>query len=337
VQLDLFQETRDQLDVDAALRSGGAQIASSAELPDSPVRPQPARDALLAAILGLLLGLGLVFLAEFLDDTISDAGDVVRYGAGLTVLAEIPIAPGRRDRNATRIVTIDEPRSAVAEAYRALRTGLQVGSLKRPLRTVLVTSPMASEGKTTTAVNLAVTMARAGQRVALVDLDLRRPRLAQLCGIDQPLGLTSVLLGDATLSEATADLALGDGIPPVLVIPPGPVPTNPSELIGERRLEELLVALRSVADIVIIDSPPLVPVTDSLVLSRHVDGVLLVIGAGRTRRQHLTRSVELLHRAEAPILGAVLNGARATEHDDLYGPRPGLGRGRARGSYLAPV
>jgi polysaccharide biosynthesis transport protein len=336
-QLELFRQKLDQVQVDAALKSGGAQLVAKAEVPDSPVKPQPIRDAVLAAILGVLLGVGLAFLAEYLDDKINVPEDVARYGHGLTVLAEIPVVNGWRDRRTTRIVAIDDPNSSVAEAYRSLRTSLQIISLRRPIQTLLVTSPMASEGKTTTAVNLGVTMARAGRRVVMVDLDLRRPRLASFCGVEQTIGFTSVLVGDAPLSEALVEITIGNGLPPLQILPAGPVPPNPSELVGATRVAELLVSLQSVADLVIIDSPPLIPVTDSLVLSGRVDGVMLVVGAGQTRRRHLTRAVELLQQAEAPVLGTVLNATSAQHRGYGYGYGYGQDRGRSRGSSPTSV
>jgi len=318
-QYNLFKQQLDQIQVNAAVQSGGAQVAATAVVPSSPVKPQPIRDALLAGVLGLLLGVGLAFLAEYLDDKINTTDDVGRYGHGLTVLAEVPAVSGWRDRKATRVVSIQDSNSSAAEAYRSLRTSLQIIGLRRPIQTILVTSPMTSEGKTTTAVNLAVTMARAGRRVVLVDLDLRRPRLDRFFDLDREPGITSVLVGDAPLSEALAAIAVADGVPPVQLLTSGPIPPNPSELMGTARLSELLASMQSFADLVIIDSPPLIPVTDALVLCGRVDGVLLVVGAGQTRRRHLGRSAELLQQTEAPVLGAVLNATTAQHHRYGYG------------------
>lgn len=318
-QYDTFKQQLDQIQVNAAVQSGGAQVVAQAQVPTSPVKPQPIRDVALAGMLGLLLGVGLAFLAEYLDDKINTTDDVGRYGHGLPVLAEVPAVSGWRDRKTTRVVSIQEPNSSAAEAYRSLRTSLQIIGLRRPAQTILVTSPVAAEGKTTTAVNLAVTMARAGRRVVLVDLDLRRPRLDQFFGLDRELGFTSVLVGDAPLSEALAPIWVADGVPYVQVLTSGPIPPNPSELMGTARVSELLASMQSFADLVIIDSPPLIPVTDALVLSGRVDGVLLVVGAGQTRRRHLGRAAELLQQTEAPILGAVLNATTAQHRGYGYG------------------
>jgi non-specific protein-tyrosine kinase len=188
---------------------------------------------------------------------------------------------------------------------------------------------MASEGKSTTAVNLGVTMARAGRRVVLVDLDLRRPRMGDFFDLEDGPGFTSVLVGDAPLSEALVAVEVATGVPPLQLLTSGPVPPNPSELMGASRVSELLIGLQSIADLVIIDSPPLIPVTDALVLSGRVDGVLLVVAAGQTRRRHLGRAVELLQQAEAPLLGAVLN-ATSTQHR-RYGYGYGYGSPYAYG------
>jgi capsular exopolysaccharide synthesis family protein len=318
-QYELFKQKLDQVQVDAALKSGGAQVVAKAQVPTSPVKPQPIRDAALAGVLGLLLGIGLAFLAEYLDDKIYVPEDVARYGHGLTVLAEVPNIGGWRDRKAARVVSVDNPNSAGAEAYRSLRTGLQIIGLRRPIQMLLVTSLMVADGKSTTVVNLGVTMARAGRRVVIVDLDLRRPRLGDFFDLEDVPGFTSVLVGDAPLSEALVEIDVAPGVPPLQLLTSGPVPPNPSELLGATRAVELLASLESVADLVIVDSPPLIPVTDALVLSGRADGVLLVVAAGQTRRRHLGRAVELLQQAEAPLLGAVLNATTAQHRRYGYG------------------
>jgi succinoglycan biosynthesis transport protein ExoP len=306
-QVQLYRDKLGEVQVDAALRTGGAQVVQLATLPSTPVRPDPIRDGALALAFGLILGIALAFLADFIDDKINVPDDIARYGDGLTVLAEIPVIPGRR--RSTRVIALEDPGGVPAEAYRSLRTSLQIIALRRPLQSVLITSPIAAEGKTTTAVNLGVTIARAGRSVVVVDLDFRRPRLAEFFDLPRDIGLSSVLVGDVPLSGALHDVSIADGALPLRLLASGPAPSNPSELIGTARMSEMLASLQSYADLVIIDSPPLLPVTDALVLSNRVDGVLLVVGAGQTRRRHLQRAVELLGQAEAPVLGAVLNSA----------------------------
>ena len=317
-QYQLLKDKLDQVQVDASLGRGGARVVAPATTPASPVSPQPLRDAVVALVVGLMLGIVLAFMLEFLDDKTHTAEDVARYGDGLTVLAEVPAVPGWRNRKATRVVALEDPMSPAAESYRALRTSLQIIGLRRRVQTILVTSPMAAEGKTTTAANLGVTLARAGRRVVLVDLDLRRPRLERFFGLDNSVGVTSVLVGDTPLSETLHQVEVAEGVPPLQVLGSGPVPSNPSEVLGAGQISELLASLQAFADLVIIDAPPLLPVTDALVLSNRVDGVLLIVAADTTRRRHLGRAVDLLHRAEAPVLGAVLNNA-SRDHRRGYG------------------
>jgi non-specific protein-tyrosine kinase len=301
-----YQDRLNRLGDDADLRANsGARVISEAGLPSTPIKPTPTHDALLGFALGLVLGLGLAFLTEFLDDKIKTTEDVARYGKGLQVIAEIPRIA--RERNGRRLVALDDPASGAAEAYRALRTSLRLIGLKQPIQTLLVTSPMASEGKTTLVSNLGVTMARAGLRVVVVDLDLRRAQLAPLLGAPNDFGVMSVLLGEVSLAEALYEVPISQGVPKLRLLPAGPLPPNPSEIMGTARMAELIASLKSVADVVILDTPPLVPVTDALVLSGRVDGVVLVASAGSTRRRHLSRATEYLEQADAPIIGAVLN------------------------------
>lgn len=297
-----------QLQLDESLiTQNGATVVDLAGLPTSPIKPEPKRDALLGFALGLVLGLGLAFLYEFLDDKIKTQEDVARYSHGLTVLAEIPTIS--KEKQGRRLVALDEPSSGAAEAYRSLRTSLRLLSLRKPIQTLLVTSSMAGEGKTTTSANLGVTLARSGLRVIIVDLDLRRASLAPLFGGDNDIGLMSVLMGETTLAEAMYEVPIAAGVPPLRFLPAGPIPPNPSEIMGTSRMAEVISNLRASADFVIIDSPPIVPVTDAVVLSSRVDAVLLVIQAGKTRRRHLVKSADLLQQADAPMLGAVMNGA----------------------------
>ncbi|MFN8035821.1 MAG: polysaccharide biosynthesis tyrosine autokinase [Acidimicrobiia bacterium] len=342
----VFKQKADQVQVDAALRSGGAQVITKAELPTSPVTPKPVRNGILALVLGLMLGLGLAFLREHLDDTVKTPDDLERFAPGVPFLGEIPAVGDRRSRERVAVIALDQPTSHVSEAYRALRTSVQIVGLRQPVRTLLVTSPAASEGKTTTVTNLGITLAKAGKHVTLVDLDLRRPRLTEAFGVPNDTGFVSVLIGDAPLSTAAHDVDVSLGAP-LQVLGTGPVPPNPAELLGTDRVAELLGSLCRTADTVLIDSPPLLPVTDALVLSRRVDGVVLVVSAGTTRGKHLARAVEQLQSAEAPLIGMVLNGVSHrtghnrgygygygyghTPHVDLTAPEPASGRNEPAG------
>jgi capsular exopolysaccharide synthesis family protein len=310
LQSDLLQtnQTISQQQLNQSLiTQNGATVVDLAGLPSSPIKPDPKRDAILGFALGLVLGFGLAFLYEFLDDKIKTQEDVARYGHGLTVLAEIPTIS--KEKMGRRLVALDDPSSGAAEAYRSLRTSLRLLSLRKPIQTLLVTSSMAGEGKTTTSANLGVTLARSGLRVIIVDLDLRRASLAPLFGGDNDVGLMTVLVGETTLADAMYEVPIAAGVPPLRFLPAGPIPPNPSEIMGTARMAEVINNLRASADFVIIDSPPIVPVTDAVVLSSRVDAVMMVIQAGKTRRRHLSKSSDLLDQADAPMIGAVMNGA----------------------------
>jgi capsular exopolysaccharide synthesis family protein len=201
------------------------------------------------------------------------------------------------------LVTVTNPRLPVAEAYRTLRTNLEFASLERPLRTLLVTSPGPEEDKSVVLANLAVVIAQAGKRVILVDGDLRRPRQHELFGLSNAVGLSTVLRGEASVALPLAD----GGVAGLSVLPSGPLPLNPAELLASRRMSELIATLSDQADMVLFDAPPVVAVTDAAILAGQVDGVLLVIHARQTRREHAQRAKDLLEKVHARLLGAVLN------------------------------
>lgn len=204
------------------------------------------------------------------------------------------------------LITHSHPRSAVAEAYRQLRTNIQFASLDRPLHTLLVTSTGPEEGKSTTLANLAITLAQTGSSVILVDCDLRRPSLHELFGVASTPGLTNLVL-DSPHQEIPL---LESGVPSLRLLPSGPLPPNPSELLGSQRMGEIIQQLKSQADYVLFDSPPIVAVTDAAVLATKSDGVLLVIRAGKTKREMAQKAKALLDRVNANFLGVVLNNVK---------------------------
>jgi capsular exopolysaccharide synthesis family protein len=309
-----FADQRDRLELSTNLtQTGGAQVVSVAEEPTTPVRPKPLRNAALALVAGLVLGVGLALLRDHLDDTVVTKEDVERATGNLDVLALIPAVEGWRDREKPYVVSLAEPASPPAEAYRSLRTAVQFIGINQPMRVVQVTSPNASEGKTTTLANLAVALANAGQRVIVVCCDLRRPRIHEFFGLDNAVGFTSVLLGEYPLSAALQSVP---GVGRLFLLPSGPPPPNPSELLASMRTAEVFAALRSECDVVLVDSPPTLPVTDATVLSRMADATILVGTAGRTTRREYHRSIEVLRQVEAPLVGTVLNGI---EPEGLYG------------------
>ncbi len=205
------------------------------------------------------------------------------------------------------LVTITNPRSPISEAYRSLRTNLEFSSLDRPLKTMVVTSAGPEEGKSTTLANLAVTLAQAEKKVILVDCDLRRPSQHEIFEVGNSLGLTSMVVDE----EAFRNPPLQETpVPNLKLLPSGPLPPNPSELLGSRRMEEIIATLREKADLVLFDAPPIIAVTDAAVLASKVDGVLLVIRAGTTKRDHAQRAKALLEKVNARLVGAVLNNVR---------------------------
>jgi capsular exopolysaccharide synthesis family protein len=208
--------------------------------------------------------------------------------------------------SASNLITLTDPRSPVSEAYRTLRTNLEFLSLDEPLRTLVVTSPGAEEGKSTALANLAVTLAQGGKRVILVDCDLRRPTQHTLFDLDNTAGLTTMMLDEAAQSDPPLRETPVDGL---RVLPAGPAPPNPAELLGSRRMKETMATLLEQADVLLFDAPPVLAVTDALVLAVQTDGVLLVVKAGGTRREHVEQAKERLERVNARIVGAVLNGA----------------------------
>jgi capsular exopolysaccharide synthesis family protein len=308
-----FKDKLDQLSVDTALRNGGASVVAKANLPVAPIRPTPKRNAILGLLVGLILGVALAFLVDQVDDSIRNKEDLERLAGGLPVIGLIPKVPGWKNRAEPLLVSHSEPSSPAAEAYRTLRTSIQFFGVDRKMRTILVTSPTAGDGKSTTISNLAVVLARAGQRVAIVSCDLRRPRVHEFFGVSNAIGFTSVLVGSVPLSTALQPVACDERI---RIVPSGPLPPNPSELLSSQRASEIITALEGQCDAVLIDCPPVLPVTDAAVLSARVDGVLVVATAGSTTGKQISRAVELLRQVDAPIVGVVLNGAPA---DEAYG------------------
>ena len=301
----VFKQTLDKLTVDANLASGGAQLVGSALVPTTPVKPRPVRNAVLATGIGLLLGVGLAFVIEHLDDSIKTREDLERITAPVPVIAMIPAVDGWKERDEVQLVSLTAPMSAAAEAYRTLRTAIQFLALDRSMGVLQVTSSNASEGKTTTLANLGVALAKAGQRVVLVCCDLRRPRLHEFFGLPNDVGFTSLLLGNAPLSKA---LQAVPDVPRLRLLASGPLPPNPSELLSSSRTKEVFAALKAEADIVLIDSPPVLPVTDALVLFRQVDATLMVFSAGGTTQKQAATALAMAKQVDAPLIGTVLNG-----------------------------
>lgn len=297
------------LAMDQARDAGGLQLLGEASPPSSPSSPDHRQDLLIGLAAALVVAAGVAFLREQLDDSIRTKEELERQ-SGLPVLGIVPRVATWRDVEDTHLETRARPRSAASESYRTLLTSLDFIQLETPLKVLQVTSASPGEGKTTTAANLAVAYADAGRRTLIVCCDLRRPRLHRFFDLPPDPGFTSVLLGQLELEDAVQPVP---GTPGLHLLAAGPMPANPAELLRGARARRLLQQLREGFDLVIVDSPPVLPVADALVLAHEADGTLIVGTAHQTTRRRLRRAVESLRQIEAPLVGAVLNAVPATE------------------------
>lgn len=297
-----------------------ATVTDAADLPDSPVSPQVLRNVGLAAVLGLLLGIGLAVLRETLDTTVKDADTV-------TELTDAPVLGGvQYDSNAARrpLVTDLDSHAPRVEAFRVLRTNLQFVRIDRSSKVIVITSSLPGEGKTTTAVNLAITLAQAGQRTCLLEADLRRPKVAEYLRLEGAVGLTTVLIGRTPLAEALQPWGEQD----LAVLTSGTIPPNPAELVQSHEMRLVIDELRTRFDVIIVDAPPLLPVTDAALLAAEADGAVLVVRHGTTTREQLRGAAERLQAVGGRVVGAVLSMTSA-RRGDRYGYGYGYGYGYA--------
>ncbi len=327
-----LQSELSTLQENAAVSSGGITIQAVATPDPKPISPKRARDIGLGVALGLVLGVGLALVRQYLDDSVSTREDLDRVAGGIPSLGVVPLVAEWRDPGVPLVVTLTDPKSEAAEAYRSLRTAIQFAGVDKEFVTLQVTSAKPGEGKTTTVANLAVALARAGQRVAIASCDLRRPRVHDFFGMDNEVGFTSVALGTVALGDAVQASPVDDRI---LVLTAGPIPPNPSELLSSKRAAQILADLASMVDVVLVDSPPVLPVTDASVLASSVDATLLVATAGTTTRKDVALAVEALRRVEAPLVGTLLNAAKAT--GGYAGYAYGYGYGYASGYAPRPL
>jgi non-specific protein-tyrosine kinase len=274
-------------------------VVRPADLPTDPVSPRPALNITLGLLLGLALGIGVAVLRETLDSSVKSSEDLQKL-TGSSALGVIAY-DGQAQRNP--LVSQVDSRTGRGEAFRTLRTNLRFVDVDNPPGAVVVTSSIASEGKSTTACNLAITLASAGVRVILVEADLRRPRVADYMGVEGAVGLTDVLIGRAQLDDVLQPW----GSQQLSILTSGALPPNPSELLSSAQMNEIIGALRSRADIVLIDAPPLLPVTDAAVLARECDGAIIVVRQGKTSREQVARALDALRSVDARVLGTVLN------------------------------
>lgn len=320
--------------VAAGLKSSNIRIIDRAEVPSAPFKPNPFRNMMLAVIIGLLLGVGLAFFVEYLDNTVKTP-DQVEQLTTLPALGLIPsysapsatlprssrktfsIVPKKGGHNGHRPVELivhDDPTSSLAEAFRSLRTSILLSNSDAPPHTFIFTSPRPAEGKTTAAINTAISFAQAGKRVVLLDLDMRKPRIHSLFSLDNFSGMSSFLAGTTELSALIHKTHIDD----LFVIPSGPIPPNPAELLSSLRMRQALELLREYFDHVIIDTPPILSVTDSRILARMTDGVILVIRSGETPKQVLRQAQKNLQLINAHILGVLVNAADLASADYYY-------------------
>ncbi len=280
-------------------------VVEPATVPISPISPRLLMNTLLALIVGGMIGLGAAFLIEYLDDTVKTPDDVVRI-IGLSTLGVIARQRNSNGEGELRVVTVEDPRASDAEAYRSIRTGIQFSSVDDPIRSLLVTSASPGEGKSTTAANLAVVMAQTGKRVVLVDADLRKPSQHKFWSLPNTVGLTGTLLMEM-LPENLDYLLAETGVENLWLITSGQLPHNPSELLGSQKLQVLCERLLHDHDMLILDSPPALAVTDPIVLGQVLDGILLVVDAGNTREPALVQALQELDKVNAHVIGVALN------------------------------
>ena len=304
-----------------------ASIVDNAQVATSPVSPQPTRNLGLALVLGLLAGIGIAVLRELLDTSVSSAEDVTQV-TDTPILGHINVDPAAVKRAPAEALTDNTP---WAESFRVLRTNMQYVEVDHDQQVFVVTSSLPSEGKSTTAVNLAITLALANRRVALIECDLRRPLIASRLGLDNGVGTTSVLIGKVPLSDALQPYAETG----LQVLACGPIPPNPSELLQSNAMEKLLGDLRDRFDVVILDAPPLLPVTDAALLAAQADGAIVVVRHGKTTRDQLSHAIERVEAVDAKAVGVVINLAPAKRKNSSYGY--GYGYGYSYESRPAPV
>lgn len=321
--------------ISAGLKSSNIRIVDPAMIPSTPARPAKTRNIALAFLVGLVGGIGLALLREYLDNTVKTPDDVETLSR-LPSLAVVPafgdMGPATRRKGLLKgvssnghdkrieLVAQHLPKSQMAEAFRALRTALLLSQADHPPQVILVTSALPREGKTTAAANLAVTLAQLGDKTVLVDADLRKPGVGRLLnlGSGKYAGLSSYLAGASSLDLVTVPHPV---IPNLAAIPTGPLPPNPADLLSSHRLADAIAELRTKYKFIVIDSPPIMAATDAVILSVQADGVLLVVRSGETPKEAFTRSRDLLVSVKSNLLGVVLNAVDAGAPDYYYSYR----------------
>lgn len=321
--------------ISAGLRSSNIRVVDPAMIPSSPARPNKTRNIALAFLVGLVGGIGLSLLREYMDNTVKTPDDVEALSRlpSLAVvpafinsnghskkrnLLGMPVANGNNNR--LELVSHTLPKSQISEAFRALRTSLLLSQAERPPQVILVTSALPREGKTTAAANLAVTLAQLGDRTLLIDADLRKPGVSRALSLvdGKYAGLSSYLAGVSSLELITVP---HPAVTNLAAIPTGPIPPNPADLLTSHRLATAIAELRKQYKFIVIDSPPIMAATDAVILSVQADGVLIVVRSGSTPKEAFTRTRDLLASVKCRLLGVVLNAVDSNAPDYYYSYR----------------
>ena len=291
-------------------------ILEPAQAPEEPVKPNQRLAVLLAVLGGLLAAAGAGALVEYQDDALRDRSRI----AGATGLPTLGLVP----RGESGISLRDPGSRRITESYRLLRSNIMASTAGRPLRTLVVASPSVGEGKSTTAANLAVALAEAGQRVILVDADMHRPTQTRHFNVPNRRGLSTLLVNSEPSVES---LLQPTWLPTLRLLPSGPTPPDASALLSSKRLDDVATQLNALCDVVVFDTPPLLAQPDAVLLGTRADGVLLVVDASKSRGRQFMRGLEMLRDSGAPVLGAVLNripktSMEYTAYGDYYGQPP---------------
>ncbi len=298
------------------MRTLNIRVIDKAEVPKKPLKPKKGLNILLAMVVGLVVGTLLAFFYEYLDNTIKAPDDIKRY-LDVPYLGPVPAIDMNGDTDSLKkseLITFRDPKSSASEAYRDIRTSILFSSVESEPQVMLITSAGPQEGKTITASNLAVTMAQSGSKVVLVECDLRRPRIDKVFDKQHDTGLTNILVGNKDVEETIFKTEVEN----LFIIPSGPVPPNPSEILGSKRMTELIQTLKKNFTRIIIDSPPVAAVTDAVVLAKQVDGVIMIVRVNDKSKDMIINSLEKLRSVSADIFGIVLNGVDISRHSYYY-------------------